>query len=75
MCSGWLSSPVELLPSEGETERRSDHHPVADRGQGFPDELFVAERPVDLSGIEEGDAEIDGTSDHRDASCSSTAGP
>jgi len=33
----------------------------------FADELFVGERSIDLGGVEEGDAEIDGGTDEVDA--------
>ena len=52
---------------EGEPELGGDHDLVADRSQRLADELLVGERPVDLGGVEEGDAEVDGGADERDA--------
>jgi hypothetical protein len=40
---------------------------VADRGQCLADEFFIGERPVDLGGVEERDADVDGGADHVDA--------
>ena len=52
---------------EGETELGGDHHLVSDRSQRPADELLVGERPVDLGGVEERDAEVDRLADERDA--------
>jgi hypothetical protein len=45
-----------------ETEFGSDHHLVAHRGESFTHKLFIHERTVDFSGIEEVDAAFDGRS-------------
>ncbi len=67
MVSGRLSRPVELVPFEGQPELGGDDHLVAHGGEGFPDEFLVGERAVDLGGVEEGDALVDGGADERDA--------
>src|SRR6266571_6673259 len=48
-------------------ELRGDHHLLPERGQGFADELLVAERPVGFGGVEEGDATLDGGPDDGDS--------
>ena len=50
-----------------EAELAGDHDPVADRRKSFTDQLLVRERPVDLGGVEEGDAVVDGRADERDS--------
>ena len=52
---GLLAVVVECEPELG-----GDHDLVADRLQGFADELFVDEGAVDLGGVEEGDTALDG---------------
>ena len=47
-------------------ELGGDHHPVCVRGQGFAEELLIDVRPVDLGGVEERDAEVDGPVQQRD---------
>ena len=52
---------------EIESELGRDHDLVAHGLERFADELFVRERPVDLRGVEEGDATFDcgaGEGDH-----------
>ena len=49
-----------VLAVEVESELGGDHDLVADRLQGFPDQLFVREWPVHLSGVEERHATLDG---------------
>ena len=51
---------------EGEAELGGDDDPVLDGGEGFADEGFVEEGAVDFSGVEEGNAEIDGGVDEFD---------
>ena len=41
-------------------------HPVADGRERLADQLLVGERTVDLGGVEEGDAAVDGRADERD---------
>src|SRR5512132_697748 len=52
---------------EGEPELGGDDNLLTHWSQGLADKLFVAERAVDLSSVEEGDAEIDGRTDDGDA--------
>ena len=49
-----------------EAKLGGDHHSVADRRECLADEFLVRERPVDLGGVEEGDAEVDGGPDQGD---------
>ena len=57
----------ELLPAlDLDAELGGDDHSLADRSQRFTDELFVRERPVDLRGVEERDATVDGGPQQRD---------
>ena len=49
-----------------ETELGRNDDLSADRSQGLADELLVGERSVDLRGVEERDAELDGASDDAD---------
>src|SRR2546421_679162 len=51
----------DLLPTgvERDPELGGDHHFPAEGSKGFADELFVREWPVDLGGVEEGDADVD----------------
>ena len=67
MCSGRLFSP-SAFPSgvDVEAELGGDHHLVAEGREGLADELLVGERAVDLGGVEEGDAALDGRPDQRD---------
>lgn len=48
---------------ELEAEFHGDHHLVSERSKGFAHELFIGERPVDFSGVEEGDSAIHGCGD------------
>ena len=57
---------VAAVLVEVQAELGGDHDLVADRGERFADEFFVGERPVDLGGVEERDAEIDRGADERD---------
>src|SRR3954467_6501316 len=50
-----------------EPELRGDRHPVSDRLQGFPDEVFVRVGPVHFGCIEERHACVDGCPDDGDA--------
>ena len=43
-----------------------DDHLLAERSEGFADELFVGERAIDFGGVEKGDAELDGGMEERD---------
>ena len=52
-----LDAPAEL---------GGDDHLVAQRGEGFTDEFLVDVGAVDLGGVEEGDAGIDGAAQHGD---------
>ena len=56
-----LAVGVELEPELG-----GDHHLPAEGGQRFAHQLLVRERAVDLGGVEEGDAALDGRPDQRD---------
>ena len=49
-----------------EAELGGDHDLLAERRERFADQLFVGERAVDLGGVEEGDAALDGGADQRD---------
>ena len=42
-----------------ESELRRNHDLLTKRREGFANEFFVSEGPVDLSGIEEGDTAFD----------------
>ena len=42
-------------------------HTVAERTQRLADDLLVLERPIDLGGVEEGDAPVDRGADELDA--------
>ena len=59
----------------GEPELGGDDDLFAHRCQGLADQLFVGERAVHLSGVEEGDAEVDRSADESDAVLLLTAGP
>ena len=65
-----LGAAVERARSDRtlqvEPELRRDHDLVADRLERLADELLVGERAVDLRGVEEGDAAVDGGADQRD---------
>jgi hypothetical protein len=52
---------------EGEPELGGDDDLLAHGSQGLADELLVGERAVHLGGVEEGDAEVDGGANERDA--------
>jgi hypothetical protein len=52
---------------KAEPELGGDHHLVPHGREGLAYELFVGERSIDLGGVEEGDAEIDGGTDEVDA--------
>ena len=52
---------------EREPELGGDDDVVAVRLEGFADDVLVGERPVDLGGVEERDAELDGAADDGDA--------
>jgi hypothetical protein len=52
---------------EAEPELGGDHHLVPHGRESLADELFVDERSIDLGGVEEGYAEIDGGTDEVDA--------
>src|SRR5579885_215111 len=59
-----LGTAIETSPSgttvgvELKTELRGDHHLPPKGNQGFSHQLLVGKRPIDLSGIEEGDAPL-----------------
>ena len=65
-----------MLPvgTEIVAELGGDHDLVPDGGQRFAHQFLVRERTVDLGGVEEGDAALDGRTDQRDHSCLSRAG-
>ena len=48
-----------------ESELGGDRHPPAEGSQRLAQKLFVQERPVDLGGVEEGDAALDGGMEQR----------
>ena len=52
---------------ERKPELGGDDNLVAVRLEGLTDDVLVGERPVHLGGVEERDAELDGTSDDGDA--------
>jgi hypothetical protein len=52
-------SGLLALLVEGEPELGGDDDVLADRREGFTDQLFVDERPVDLGGVEQCDSAID----------------
>ena len=53
-------------PVDVDAELGGDHHLVADRLQRFADDLFVRVRAIDLGGVEEGDAALEGRPDQAD---------
>ena len=68
MCSGRLFRPPLLarLRIDVEAELGGDHHLVAEGRERLAHQLLVRERAVDLGGVEEGDAALDGRPDQRD---------
>ncbi len=61
--------PEERRPAPGfdaEAELGGDDHLLPDRTEGLADELLVDVRTVDLGGVEEGDAAVDGRAHERD---------
>ena len=71
MCVGPAVQTRALLARVGvdvQAELGGDHHLVADRGERLADELLVRERAVDLGGVEERDAALDGCADQGDQS-------
>jgi hypothetical protein len=48
------------------TELGGDHHVFAERRQRLADDLLIGERAVDLGGVEERDAALDGGPDESD---------
>ena len=56
-----------------EAELGRDHHVVPERAQRLADDLLVLERPIDLGGIEEGNAAFDRGADQLDAFLLATA--
>ncbi len=62
---------VEAVPTavrvDPESELGGDHHPVPEGCEGLTDELLVGEGAVDLGGVEERDAELDGGADDLDS--------
>src|SRR5271165_7600824 len=51
---------LAALVVEREAELGGDDHLVADRGEALADEFLVVVGSVDLGGVEEGDAPVDG---------------
>jgi hypothetical protein len=74
ICSGRLSSPVELLPSKEKPNLVAITTRLWTGAKALPTSSSLL-NGVDLSGIEEGDAEIDGTADQGDAVLLVEAGP
>ena len=68
MCSGRLFShcACSAVRIEVEPELGGDHHLLAERGERFAHELLVRERAVDLGGVEERDAALDGRAEQGD---------
>ena len=65
-----------LSGAEVEPELGGDDHLVAERGEGLADQLLVRERAVDLGGVEERDAALDGRPQMSEIiSCLSFGGP
>ena len=57
-----LPAPLELpVGTEILAEFGADHYLVPEGGQRFAHQFLVRERTVDLGGVEEGDAALDGT--------------
>ncbi len=62
---------IQTLPTgtsvwiQFEPELRGDHHSPAERRERFAHKLFVGERAIDFSGIEEGDAAFHGCPEKR----------
>src|SRR5262249_27250162 len=54
------------LASEIEAEFGGDRHLVTNGGEGFAHQFFVGERAVDLRGVEESHAALDGRADEGD---------
>src|SRR5262249_53411023 len=61
------SPTLSRLWIDVEPELGSDHYAAPEGSQCFAYQLFVHERPVTFSGIEEGDATFDGRPDQRNA--------
>ena len=72
---GAAVEPAALAARELEAELGRDHDPVAHRLERLADELLVRERAVDLRGVEERDAALDGAADERDRLLLSVGGP
>ena len=64
MVSGRL--PAGLAVGVDEAELGGDDDLAAERGECLADELLVGQRTVDLGGVEERDAELDGAADDAD---------
>ena len=62
-CRGRACLPSRI---DVEAELGGDHHLAAERRERLADQLLVGERAVDLGGVEEGDAALDGRADQRD---------
>ena len=78
MCSGRLLSPAAALAGrqiDVEAELGRDHHLVTDGRERLADQFLVGERAIDLGGIEEGDAALDGRRMSAIISCLSAGGP
>ncbi len=57
---------LAVIRVDVEAELGGDHHAVAHRGQGLTHKLLVGEGAIDLGGVEEGDAALDGRADQGD---------
>ena len=57
---------VRRSGSDVEAELGGDHHLLTEGGEGFAHQLLVRERAVDLGGVEERDAALDGRPDQGD---------
>jgi len=56
-----------LAPLEREPELGRDRDAIAERREGFPDELFVRIGAVSFGGVEERHAPLDGSANQRDS--------
>src|SRR4051812_43737027 len=69
MLAGSLDKPAgwDAVLLEGEPELGGDDDVVAVRLEGFAHDVLVGKGSVDLGGVEERDAELDGAADDGDA--------
>jgi len=59
--------PGLLSVLDAKSKLGRNHHVIANRAEGLPDELFIHERPVGFGGVKERDAPVNGCADDREA--------